>query len=47
LDKHPAFILGGVIYSITESLDIDFGIKAGLNDVETDYAFLAGLAFRF
>ena len=45
--RHPAFILGGVIYSLTENPDIDIGVKAGLNDVETDYTFLAGLAFRF
>ena len=45
--RHPAFILGGVIYSVTENLDFDLGVKAGLNDAETDYAFLAGLAFRF
>jgi len=46
-DEHPAFILGGVIYSISENLDIDFGIKAGLNDPEADYSVLAGLAWRF
>ncbi|MEW6664638.1 MAG: transporter [Thermodesulfobacteriota bacterium] len=45
--RHPAFILGGVIYSLTENLDIDFGVKAGLNDAETDYAVLAGVAIRF
>lgn len=43
----PAFILGGLIYSITENLDIDFGIKAGLNKPESDYTILAGLAIRF
>lgn len=46
-DHNPAFILGGVVYSVTENLDIDLGIKVGLNHVETDYALLAGLAFRF
>jgi len=43
----PAFILGGVIYSITDALDIDFGLKTGLNKPETDYSILAGTAFRF
>jgi len=43
----PAFVLGGLIYSIAENLDIDFGIKAGLNKPEADYAILAGTAFRF
>jgi hypothetical protein len=47
VNTHPAFILGGLIYSISEQVDIDFGIKAGLNDPETDYAILAGLAWRF
>ncbi|MFZ5998172.1 MAG: transporter [Nitrospirota bacterium] len=46
-NNHPAFILGGVIYSINENLDIDFGIKGALNKAETDYTFLAGLAWRF
>lgn len=33
--RHPAFILGGLIYSITENIDIDFGIKTGPNKPET------------
>lgn len=45
--REPAFILGGLIYSITEHLDIDFGVKAGVNHTETDYAILAGMAIRF
>jgi len=47
VNTHPAFILGGVIYSLSENLDIDFGLKAGLNEPETDYAILAGFAWRF
>ena len=43
----PAFILGGIIYSISENLDVDLGIKGGLNRPETDYAILAGIALRF
>ncbi|MBI5410200.1 MAG: transporter [Nitrospirae bacterium] len=43
----PAFILGGVIYSMTENFDIDFGIKAGLNKPETDSTVLAGISRRF
>ncbi len=45
--RPPAFILGGVIYSITENIDIDFGIKGGLNKSETDFTILVGMAFRF
>jgi hypothetical protein len=43
----PAFIIGGVIYSITDDFDIDLGLKAGLNKPETDYTILAGTTFRF
>lgn len=42
----PAFILGGVIYSINENFDIDFGIKAGLNNPEFDSSILAGITLR-
>ncbi len=45
-DTHPLFILGGLIYSVSEDVDVDIGIKAGLNGAEADYAALAGLAFR-
>jgi len=46
-NTHPAFLLGGVIYSIIENLDFDFGIKIGLNETEKDVAFLGGIALRF
>ncbi len=44
---HPLFLVGGAVYSITEKFDIDFGIKAGLNRAEADYAVLSGITFRF
>jgi hypothetical protein len=44
---HPAFILGGLIYSLSENFDIDFGVKGGLNKPETDCSILAGIAWRF
>ncbi len=44
--RNPAFILGGVIYSLNDSLDIDFGIKKGLNEPETDRTYLAGITWR-
>jgi Putative MetA-pathway of phenol degradation len=44
---HPAFILGGLIYSISENFDIDFGIKGGLTKPEADYTFLTGITWRF
>lgn len=46
-NTHPAFILGGLIYAVTEKVDIDFGIKGGLNKPATDYSFLAGITWRF
>jgi len=46
-DTHPAFILGGLIYSLSENFDIDFGVKGGLNKTETDYSILAGITLRF
>ena len=45
-DTHPAFILGGLVYSISENLDIDLGVKGGLNKTETDYSVLAGITWR-
>jgi hypothetical protein len=46
-NKHPAFALAGLIYSVTDNLDIDFGVKFGLNSAETDLTLLAGLAWSF
>jgi hypothetical protein len=46
-DTNPAYILGGFIYSIRENMDIDFGVKGGLNKAEADITYLAGMALRF
>ena len=43
----PAFISGGVIYTVTEGLDLDLGVRGALNRVETDYAILAGVTTSF
>ena len=43
----PAFMIVGVIYSVTDDFDLDAGIKKGLTNPETDYTLLAGAAFRF
>ncbi len=45
-NTNPAFILGGFIYSVTDNLDLDFGIKSGLNKPETDKSYLAGITWR-
>lgn len=46
-DTHPVFLLGGIIYSISKHLDMDIGLKGGLNKPETDYSILAGITFRY
>ncbi|MFZ4437890.1 MAG: transporter [Syntrophales bacterium] len=43
----PAFILGGVIYSVTENINIELGLKAALTSTEPDYAFMGGINFSF
>jgi hypothetical protein len=45
-NAEPAFVLGGLIYSVSENLDVDFGIKYGLNRPETDTTYLAGITWR-
>lgn len=46
-DSDPAFIIGGLIWGVTDDVDLDIGIKGGLNDAEDDTALLAGLTTRF
>ncbi len=46
-EEDPAFFIGGLIYSVTNDFDVDAGVKWGLNDAESDRAFLAGIALRF
>lgn len=43
----PAFVLGGLVYSISENLDLDIGYKHGLNKPATDSSVLAGITYRF
>jgi hypothetical protein len=43
----PAFFLGGLIYSITDKIDLDLGYKRGLNKAEPDNAYTGGLTIRF
>ena len=45
--NNPAFIIGGVIYSVTENFDLDCGVKYGLTSSEADLSLMAGMAFRF
>lgn len=44
---HPAYILGGAIYSITKNLKVTAGVKRGLNKAEPDYSLLSGMTVKF
>ena len=44
---HPVFILAGVVYSPRRDVDIDVGIRAGLNAAEVHRQAGAGLTVRF
>jgi len=46
-NTNPAFILGGLVYSLTDNFDVDFGLKHALNAPEVDYSLLFGLTWRF
>ncbi len=46
-NTNPTFVLGGLIYYVSENFDINIGVKGGLNKPETDYTILAGMTGRF
>ncbi|WP_041466105.1 transporter [Chlorobaculum parvum] len=46
-DTDPAYIIGGLIYAVSDYTDLDIGIRSGLNDAETDTTLLAGATIRF
>jgi hypothetical protein len=43
----PSYILGGLIWSLRENLDIGLGIKGGLTKPEPDISFRGGITWRF
>ena len=45
--NNPGFLLGGLIYSLTESTIVDGGYKLGLTKSEADHTILAGITLRF
>jgi len=45
--NNPAFLIGGIIYSVTENFDLDCGVKYGLTSSETDWSWMAGITIRF
>ena len=42
----PVFITGGFIYTVLDHLDIDAGVKGGLNGPAPDLAVMAGFTLR-
>lgn len=45
--RNGRFAMLGAIYSPTEKIDLDIGLRKGLNDAESDTAFLVGATFRW
>lgn len=45
-DTNPVYLLGGLIYGVTDNVDLDLGVRGGLNDAESDTAVLAGMTVR-
>ncbi len=43
----PAFLIGGIIYSVIPNFDLDCGIKYGLTSSDTDVSLMAGITVRF
>lgn len=43
----PAFVLVGLIYTLSDKFTLDCGVKYGLNDPETDRTVLAGITWKF
>jgi len=46
-ENHPAFILGGISYDVSERITVDAGIKYGLTSPETEWTYLTGLTIKF
>lgn len=45
--ENPAFLIGGLVYSVIDNLNLDIGVKTGLNSAETDYTLLTGITLNF
>lgn len=45
--KHPAYALVGLIWAVTEQIDLDVGYKHGLNNQEPDSQLGVGLTLRW
>lgn len=47
VDEDTRFLTLGAIYGVRDDFDIDFGVKKGLSDPETDTTLQLGTALRF
>ena len=45
--KNPAYALTGFIYKPSDSVDLDAGMKFGLNDASIRHQFGAGITLHF
>lgn len=45
--RKPKFLVIGLIHAVNKNFDIDIGYKRGLNAVESDHQWGAGLTWRF
>jgi hypothetical protein len=43
----PTFLLAGVIYSLTEKTEADFGVRYGLSEPGYDTTFTTGISIKF
>jgi hypothetical protein len=43
----PVFLLGGFVYSLSDRIDLDLGVKRGLNDPGYDLSITGGISFKF
>lgn len=45
--RNPVYALAGLVYAVSEKLDLDAGVKRGFNAPGTAYSILAGMTVRF
>ena len=45
--EEPVYLLGGMVYSVNDDLELSLGLKAGLNASENDWSVLPGVTHRF
>jgi len=46
-ETHPVYVIGGLVYSVTDSFDVDFGVKGGLNNTAPVTTVLVGVTSKF